>query len=151
MRTRWKSPVIQASSGQGLVELALALPVLLLILLGTVDLGRMFFDYIELRNAARESAGYLSRHPDEPGKAQQAATDHIQADNRVPNELPSGALMTVTVNCIGAGCTTSGKDGEAKVETSSTFTPVALGFWADIFGGAGTIPLKAEASMRVLS
>ena len=40
------------SRGQSLVELALALPILLLLVLGTVDLGRAFFDYIQMRNGA---------------------------------------------------------------------------------------------------
>ncbi|HEY7033614.1 MAG TPA: TadE family protein, partial [Thermomicrobiales bacterium] len=44
--------------GQSLVELAIATPVLLLFLLGTVDLGRMYADYADLKHAARDGAGY---------------------------------------------------------------------------------------------
>lgn len=42
--------------GQSLVEFALVLPVLLLFLLIVVDFGRLFFSYIEVKNAAREGA-----------------------------------------------------------------------------------------------
>ena len=40
--------------GQALVEFALILPVLLVILLGTVDAGRLIFAYNAVSNAARE-------------------------------------------------------------------------------------------------
>jgi Flp pilus assembly protein TadG len=42
--------------GQDLIELALVLPVLLIILVGVVDLGRAFQTYLVLTNAAREGA-----------------------------------------------------------------------------------------------
>lgn len=127
------------SDGQGLVELALAMPVVLLILLGTVDMGRMFFDYIEIRNAAREAAGQLARDPSQSGIARDRAYAH---------GIPSGA--SVTVSCSGAGCTEAGEEGEARAVITSTFTPVATGFLRTYFG-IGTITLRAEAVMRVMS
>ena len=50
------------SKGQGLVELALVLPILLLIVFGVLDLGRIFFATIGLTNAAREGVRYLTIH-----------------------------------------------------------------------------------------
>ncbi len=44
--------------GQSLVELALTLPLLLIILFGTIDLGRLFFAYVTITNASREGARY---------------------------------------------------------------------------------------------
>ena len=44
--------------GQDLVEFALVLPVLLLIVIGVLDLGRVFFASIALANIAREGARY---------------------------------------------------------------------------------------------
>ena len=49
--------------GQSLVELALSLTLLLLLLGGAIDLGRMFFTYIALRDAAQEGAIYGSYCP----------------------------------------------------------------------------------------
>jgi Flp pilus assembly protein TadG len=46
------------SRGQSLVELALTLPLLLVILFGTIDLGRLFFAYVTITNASREGARY---------------------------------------------------------------------------------------------
>ncbi|HIC96766.1 TPA: pilus assembly protein [Candidatus Bipolaricaulota bacterium] len=56
---------MKSSRGQNLVELALLLPILLLILAGMVDLGRGVHAYTIITNAAREGARYGSMHPDE--------------------------------------------------------------------------------------
>lgn len=50
--------------GQALVETAMVLPVVILILLLGIDLGRVFFDSIELRNAAHEATMFGSTRPD---------------------------------------------------------------------------------------
>lgn len=47
---------------QALVEFALLLPILLVLILGAMDLGRVFYFKIVLTNAAREGANYLSRN-----------------------------------------------------------------------------------------
>ena len=51
--------------GQGLVELALVLPFLLVIVFGVLDLGRVFFTTITLVSAAREGARFLTVNPDD--------------------------------------------------------------------------------------
>lgn len=50
--------------GQSLVELALILPVLMLVLVGIFDFGRAFYAYNALSNAAREGARYGTVHPE---------------------------------------------------------------------------------------
>jgi Flp pilus assembly protein TadG len=49
--------------GQGLVEFALVAPLLLLLILGTVDLGRGFYYAIGISSAARAAALSASRDP----------------------------------------------------------------------------------------
>ncbi len=49
--------------GQALVELALITPILMLVLLGAVDLGRVFYASITITNAAREGAQAASQDP----------------------------------------------------------------------------------------
>ena len=46
----------RSSSGQSLVEFALILPVLILMLIGTFDLGRVVWANDTVSNAAREAA-----------------------------------------------------------------------------------------------
>lgn len=49
-----------AQRGQSLVEMALTLPVVLMLLMGIMDFGRMMFLYSQVSNAAREGARYGS-------------------------------------------------------------------------------------------
>jgi Flp pilus assembly protein TadG len=48
--------LIHKQKGQSLVEFALILPLMVLIVVGIFDLGRAFFAYIAISNAAREGA-----------------------------------------------------------------------------------------------
>ena len=52
-----------SEQGQGLTELALALPVLLLLLLGVLDVGRAFWALVALKDAVSEGASYAASHP----------------------------------------------------------------------------------------
>jgi hypothetical protein len=58
--------------GQGLVEFAIALPVLVLVMLIVVDAGRLFFSAVTLHNAARIAASFAAAHPDAWGVAPNA-------------------------------------------------------------------------------
>lgn len=50
-------------NGQSLVETALVVPLLMLLLVGVVDLGRAMFTKMALANASREGARYGSHYP----------------------------------------------------------------------------------------
>lgn len=49
--------------GQGLIEFALVLIILIMIIYGALVLGQLFHTRIVLNNAAREGVRYLSLHP----------------------------------------------------------------------------------------
>lgn len=53
--------------GQSLVELAIALPVLLLLFAGGTDLARAYFVGTEVTDAARAAALYVAANPQSPG------------------------------------------------------------------------------------
>ncbi len=55
LRSRWLSRI---KRGQGLVEFALALPILLFIILGFIEAARWFQAYLSVQYAARETARY---------------------------------------------------------------------------------------------
>lgn len=50
----------EKESGQSLVEMAMSIVFLTILVAGVVDLGRAFFTYIALRDAAQEGAAYAS-------------------------------------------------------------------------------------------
>ncbi len=51
------------SRGQSLVEFALVVPILLLIFAGAADMGRIFYTFVAIENAAKEGALYGARYP----------------------------------------------------------------------------------------
>lgn len=57
------APDRRRDSGASLVEFALILPLLLLLTLGIVDVGRAFMMSNQVRGAAREAAAYAQNHP----------------------------------------------------------------------------------------
>jgi len=72
--------------GQSVVELSLILPMLLFIVLGTLDLGRLFISYDSVLNAAREGAFYAAYNP---------------------SLLPAGAVSQAAAQDPGLGLTAS--------------------------------------------
>ncbi len=108
-------PKDQKSRGQSLVELALMMPVLMFILAGMLDLGRVYYAYVTITNAAREGASYGASNPTQVGSdctttgtikfvtCQEAAGSNfqIQPSNVTVTESPdasSGSTVTVTVS-----------------------------------------------------
>lgn len=75
---------------QGLVEFALLLPVLLMIILGTIEFGRILFIYTNINNAAREGTRYGMVHP----KDQNGITNHVT--ERLELVSPSDIMMNIT-------------------------------------------------------
>lgn len=51
---------MKADSGQSLIEIAITVPLLLLILIGVVDIGRVYHHTIALASGAREGAAYAA-------------------------------------------------------------------------------------------
>jgi hypothetical protein len=57
------SRLIRKETGQSMVELALTISILMVLLVGTMDLGRAFFTWLAMRDAAQEGAAYGSIAP----------------------------------------------------------------------------------------
>jgi Flp pilus assembly protein TadG len=89
-----KDSAVRDQSGQAVVELAITLTLLLFILFGTLDLGRAFFGYISIVNAAREGARVGSVLRD-AGRIVPAAKSELTGSGLDPNQL------TVTVTSWG--------------------------------------------------
>ncbi|HVX30346.1 MAG TPA: TadE/TadG family type IV pilus assembly protein [Nitrolancea sp.] len=121
-----------------MVELALALPTLLLLLLGTIDIGRMFTGYIEMRNGAFEGARYGSRVPTDTTGIKDAVFDH---------GVPSGTKVDVSTDPTTINI---GDDATITVVVTDTFTPITTSFLNKFFG-IGAFHLRATATMQVMT
>ena len=122
--------------GQSLTEFALALVILLTLVAGVVDLGRMFFAYIIIRDAAQEGAVYGSIadksdlttfQTEVESRVKEAFTD---PDN--PSDTPIDiSKLHVQTNVIGATCATPGSGVRVKVDYA---VPVTMPFLGTIIG-----------------
>jgi Flp pilus assembly protein TadG len=65
--------------GQNLAELALVLPLLIILFLGIADLGRAFHAFIVVENAAREAARYGASWPGQLDEARNRAVQEASA------------------------------------------------------------------------
>jgi Flp pilus assembly protein TadG len=139
---------IGTARGQGLVEFAIAAPVLILLLLIVVDFGRVFYVSITLNNAARAGTQYGIQSPANAADIngmQRAATSDI-------SNL-SGVVATASEYCqcpngTSQGCNASpscvDKRVYVEVDTAGTFNTLL-----NYPGVPSTIALKAKSVMRL--
>ena len=132
--------------GQAAVELALLLPVLVLILLAATDFARILADSVSLSNAAKQVAVYASRTYD-PGFDASITCLLPHARAMVADEVGStgpGAAVALTVTSPPAAM--SGYTGEQTVQAtvSSRFTFVTP-LLNTLFGQGGVAVTQAAA------
>jgi Flp pilus assembly protein TadG len=133
-----------SESGQAIIELALTLPMLLVIVLGIFDFGLMFQRYEVVTNAAREGArvGVLPNYSTDDAKA------------RAQQYLTSGGLTGgATINAAVAPVTFG---SPAKTVNQVTVTVqyvhnyVFIGPILNLLGGSlGNVTLQSVSTMRV--
>ena len=139
---------VRRDEGQSLVELALALPLLLLILLGLADFGRAFYYTTIISNAARAGAAYLSQNPD-AGKL--PVTDVNSVKSKVCNETGlfaynSPTNCTLTVVPPGAvDFTGYGNGQDAVVSVTYDFSLISSYLIGRVVS-TNPLPLRAQAT-----
>lgn len=93
--------------GQSLAELALVMPILLLVLLGAIDLGRVFYYQVAITDAAREGVRVGSLPARTDGEIRSAVRNEVSSTFSIPDgniaiDPPavrvSGQPVTVTVS-----------------------------------------------------
>lgn len=104
-----------SQEGQALVELALTIPILLLLLLGIVELARVAHTTIELANAARAGAQYSAQSGNYLPSTDQ--TQNGQIATAAKNDAPHLTAMNVSAT-KGYGCS----DGSAVTGTLGTYS-----------------------------
>ena len=131
---------IKFQSGQDLVEYAIIFPIMILILMGIFDLGRVGYYYSALTNAAREGARYGAVFPDDlPGIAGAVCRLSIGVDLDCPNP-PAGTMSVTKVN----------NDKYIQVSLEYKFAPVTpvIGVFLDLDVN-NQITVGAQSRMRI--
>ena len=121
--------------GQGLVELGIVIPMLIVIVIGLLDLGRAYFSVIIINNAAREGARYLSSHRSDLGNGFAGTIAAAQREAQ-------GTIVTINPGDVDADCTDNDSPSDGKCDTAypysypvvvtvqTTFKPI---FWPGVF------------------
>lgn len=105
MRRRSRGSRRENDRGGALVEFALVLPLLSMLTLGTVDVGRAYLIWNQVKNAAREGANYAQLHPgrqldDGSGRCADPANVAWRARNEAGG---AGSTFSVTVTPAATG------------------------------------------------
>lgn len=108
LRSRWCE-----TGGQSLIEFALALPVLLLILIGIADIGRTYYYTVMIAGAAREAAAYAATNP----SANATSVSQHGCNATGLAAYGSACPSALTVTCIST-CPTNGADATVRVTYS---------------------------------
>jgi len=108
------------SPAQALMEGALILPLLLILILGAVDFGRLYYTKIVLTNAAREGANYYATNM--VCKTSCTFSDCSAGLKAVAIEAGASSGVTVVASeiTLPAVCATSGNSGSVTVTKSVT-------------------------------
>ncbi len=142
---------LRRARGQSIVELALVLPVLLLLVLAAVDLGRIFFARIAVANAAREGAyeaAYRGTYVSNSG-----CSDSNSVMCAVLNEAQTSLTIApadVAWSCNNAGgCAPGGFGDRVTIKVSGHFellTPILA-----VFFGGTDIAFSSSASADIVT
>lgn len=143
--------------GQSFVEFALLLPVLLVLVLGTVDLGRAYFASVSLENAVKEGAFFGARDPD-CATAGATCPDPSNVQARVDLEMNGMTVANFQAKCFVPGTTVftgAGKaladceDGDLYYVASQTPFTLVTPLVAGLLGN--TLTLSSDATSVVVT
>ena len=104
------------SDGQSLVEFALLLPIIMLLMLGVLEIGRAIFITIKVTNGATAGAVYASQNPSAAQDSQDITTAVTCDINGVTFRSPyfpptcnsSGSIQVTTQSVSGCYCANTG-------------------------------------------
>ena len=148
----------ERSLGQSLVEFALIVPIFLLILAGTVDLGRLFYAFIAVENAAKEGALYGSGNPIcATSSSSTNCANPENAEYRISREASNVAFDIATPYCVDpfgvrrvatpTSPTANCKDGDTYVAAVSHQFRLITPILAQVVGSGLTLSSESRATV----
>ncbi len=138
--------------GQSMVEFAFSTLFLLILLAGVVDIGRAYFTFIALRDAAQEGASFGSAFPTFCTQIR----ERIKDTSSSPIDLSTLSDSDISVLISGVDCDTAVSLGLActpnalNVEVQMDDFQIAMPFLGSLIGQQ-SITLKANVSDTIIS
>ena len=149
--------------GQAFVELALVLPMLILLVVGGAEVGRLAYADIEVSNAARAGVAYAMQ-----GHSTVAASQFTNIENAAKQDAPDIHSLVVDPPILTCYCETSAGVTTALASCSSTdanlttcASPSSIVIYVEVDTHAGvdtvfhfpgipnSVTLRGTATMRV--
>lgn len=123
-----------SEGGQAIVELALTLPVILLVILPAFQFGVLFFAYLSMMSATWDTARWLSVHPHTTDDALRTAVS-----SRLPPNIDAAKLtFSLSPACSGLSdgrC--AGRDLSERLSVTLSYNASSLFFLPSQFGCCG--------------
>jgi hypothetical protein len=131
---------LKREDGVAMTEFALIVPVFMLIVVGLLAFGRVFFYWIGANHLANETARWavVDRNPD-PVKYTVPATA-LQSYARDNGGTIEFTDAKVCITYIGAGTPTLGEPLQVKISKQFSFLPIL---------NIGTITIRGSSTMRI--
>ncbi len=139
---------------QSVLEVAISLPVIILLLVGTLNFGMGIFSFMILRDAAQEGALYASFDPANKAVIESRARginpESVGSPEYSPIDLSDKEHVKVNIKIIGRACQGISEKGSNSVQVSVSYNyPLYVPFAGRVFG-SNTIPLSASATNVIL-
>lgn len=126
--------------GQAIVEFALALPVFLVLVFGSIDFGRAVFDLNTITNGARQGARYGIISPND-------LTGITNKVNAVAGPIGSGTTVTTSCqladNTGSVACSSANPGDMIKVTATYRYVPIA-GYIVQYVGNGITLTTSSQ-------
>ena len=120
----WRRQSAGRSTGQAIVELALIMPVLLVLFAAGADLARLFQSQVSIESAARAGALEASSHPTSFVAGQGCDTSTNRVMCAVLTES-SGGILTIAPSDVSLTCTPSPCAEALGSKAAATIAPMA--------------------------
>lgn len=149
---------IKSERGQSLVELGISILILLYLLSGAAEFGVLFFQFVQLRDAAQEGALYGSTNPTSFANIEARA----RAASNSPVDLTDSSVVDVFVyvddvliwkNGVSQGSTTVACENHGIKVNVEYKHKIFMPFMAALLGRSAdpTIPLSASVTDTILT
>ena len=130
--------------GQSLVEFAMVVPFLLLVVVGTIELGRAYYYYNTLSKAVREGARYASGHPYD------STTELPNAKKMVVYGNSGGSGNPVLPNLTAGMVTITPRGGGTDMTTPPLWVKVSVSYpYTSVIAGLITLNLNFTPAVEM--
>lgn len=138
--------VSRKESGQSLVEMALSFTILMLLVAGVIDLGRAFFTYISLSDAAQEGGAYAAMEPTDSA----GIRSRVKETTNSPVDLSIISDGSIAITPSGSYCAGFSGSVSNSIQVTVTYTLQFLFPMSNLLLPGGQITLNATSVNTII-